>query len=55
MVSGMERADSLALDLHKWMYMQYEIGCIFVRHPEQHKKPSFYDRITWPGWKAGAV
>jgi aromatic-L-amino-acid decarboxylase len=41
MVSGMERADSLALDLHKWMYMQYEIGCIFVRHPEQHKSTFF--------------
>ena len=43
LVSGMERADSLALDLHKWMYMQYEIGCILVRHPEQHKK-TFYLR-----------
>ncbi|MCJ7536564.1 MAG: aminotransferase class V-fold PLP-dependent enzyme [Anaerolineales bacterium] len=40
-VSGMARADSLALDLHKWMYMQYEIGCIFVRHPEHHKETFF--------------
>ncbi|MBN1244263.1 aminotransferase class I/II-fold pyridoxal phosphate-dependent enzyme [Candidatus Bathyarchaeota archaeon] len=37
-VAGMERADSLALDLHKWMYMPYEIGCILVRHEEQHRK-----------------
>jgi len=26
LVSGLERADSLAFDLHKWMYMPYEIG-----------------------------
>jgi glutamate/tyrosine decarboxylase-like PLP-dependent enzyme len=43
MLNGMEKADSLALDLHKWMYMQYEIGCILVRHTEHHKK-SFYLR-----------
>jgi glutamate/tyrosine decarboxylase-like PLP-dependent enzyme len=41
LVRGMERADSLALDLHKWMYMQYEIGCILVRHPDQHKQTFF--------------
>ena len=32
----MERADSLALDLHKWMYMPYEIGCVLVRREEDH-------------------
>ncbi len=37
-VAGIERADSLALDLHKWMYMPYEIGCILVRDEEQHRK-----------------
>jgi aromatic-L-amino-acid decarboxylase len=37
-VVGLERADSLALDLHKWMYMPYEIGCVLVRHEEQHLK-----------------
>jgi aromatic-L-amino-acid decarboxylase len=37
-VVGIERADSLALDLHKWMYMPYEIGCILVRHEKQHRK-----------------
>jgi aromatic-L-amino-acid decarboxylase len=34
---GMERADSLAFDLHKWMYMPYEIGCVLVRHEEDHR------------------
>jgi len=37
-VAGMERADSLALDLHKWMSMPYEVGCVLVRHEEQHRK-----------------
>jgi aromatic-L-amino-acid decarboxylase len=37
-VVGIEQADSLALDLHKWMYMPYEIGCILVRHEGQHRK-----------------
>ena len=37
-VAGMERADSLALDLHKWMYLPYEIGCILVRKEEYHRK-----------------
>jgi aromatic-L-amino-acid/L-tryptophan decarboxylase len=35
-VKGLSRADSLAFDLHKWMYLPYEIGCILVRHPEEH-------------------
>jgi glutamate/tyrosine decarboxylase-like PLP-dependent enzyme len=37
-VAGIERVDSLALDLHKWMYMPYEIGCVLVRSEEQHRK-----------------
>jgi glutamate/tyrosine decarboxylase-like PLP-dependent enzyme len=36
-VAGMERADSLALDLHKWMYMPYEIGCVLVRRSDVHR------------------
>ncbi|MEM8532691.1 MAG: aminotransferase class V-fold PLP-dependent enzyme, partial [Chloroflexota bacterium] len=28
---GMERADSLAIDPHKWMYVPIECGCVFVR------------------------
>jgi glutamate/tyrosine decarboxylase-like PLP-dependent enzyme len=37
LLRGMERADSLAFDLHKWMYMPYEVGCALVRHPESHR------------------
>ncbi len=37
-VVGIELADSLALDLHKWMYMPYEIGCVLVREEKHHRK-----------------
>jgi glutamate/tyrosine decarboxylase-like PLP-dependent enzyme len=36
-LTGMERADSLAFDLHKWMYVPYEAGCILVRDAAAHR------------------
>lgn len=36
-VQGMERADSVAFDMHKWMYLQYEVGCTLVRDAEAHR------------------
>jgi glutamate/tyrosine decarboxylase-like PLP-dependent enzyme len=38
LVAGMERADSLAFDLHKWMYLPFEIACVLVRDPELHRQ-----------------
>jgi len=37
-LSGIERADSVALDLHKWMHIPFEAGCVLVRHDEAHRK-----------------
>ena len=37
-VTGMERADSLAFDLHKWGYLPFEIACALVRNPEHHRR-----------------
>jgi glutamate/tyrosine decarboxylase-like PLP-dependent enzyme len=34
----MQRADSLALDLHKWMNLPYAIGCILVRSESNHRQ-----------------
>jgi glutamate/tyrosine decarboxylase-like PLP-dependent enzyme len=36
-VAGMERADSLAFDLHKWMYVPFEAGCTLVRDEAAHR------------------
>ena len=37
LLRGMEQADSLAFDLHKWMCMPYDVGCALVRWPEKHR------------------
>jgi aromatic-L-amino-acid/L-tryptophan decarboxylase len=36
LVRGVEQADSLAFDLHKWIYLPFEIGCVLVRDPQLH-------------------
>jgi glutamate/tyrosine decarboxylase-like PLP-dependent enzyme len=33
---GMERADSLSFDLHKWMYVNYEAAVVLVRSKDHH-------------------
>jgi len=33
-VAGLESADSVAFDLHKWGYMPYEVGVALTRHPD---------------------
>ncbi|MFT9258685.1 MAG: pyridoxal-dependent decarboxylase, partial [Acetobacter sp.] len=33
LVRGMERADSLAFDFHKWAQVPYDAGCVLVRDP----------------------
>jgi len=38
LVTGMERADSLAFDLHKWMYLTYPIGCILVKDADAQRQ-----------------
>lgn len=35
-VKGMERADSVAFDLHKWGSMPFECACVLVRDPAVH-------------------
>jgi aromatic-L-amino-acid/L-tryptophan decarboxylase len=37
LLTGMERADSIALDLHKWMHIPFEAGCAIVRSDKAHR------------------
>jgi len=37
LVAGLDQADSVAFDLHKWLYMPYEVGCTLVRDQQAHR------------------
>jgi aromatic-L-amino-acid decarboxylase len=43
LLRGMEQADSLAFDLHKWMCMPYDVGCALVRSPQAHRHTFTYE------------
>jgi len=45
-VKGMERADSVGFDLHKWMYLPFECACLLVRDGEAHDK-TFVNTATY--------
>lgn len=36
-VEGIERADSIAFDFHKWLHVTYDCGCALVRRRDAHK------------------
>jgi glutamate/tyrosine decarboxylase-like PLP-dependent enzyme len=40
LLAGLELADSLSLDPHKWMFQPYEIGCVLVRDRD-HLRETF--------------
>ena len=59
-LSGIERADSVALDLHKWMHIPFEAGCVLVRHDEAHRKtfsltPEYLEHDNTRGLAAGRL
>lgn len=59
LVRGIESADSVAFDLHKWGYLPFEVGCTLVRHADVHRDtfaaaPSYLG-ATARGLAAGGV
>lgn len=54
---GLERADSVTLDPHKWLFIPYECGCLLVRDPEKLRRvfslSAPYLRGTLPGEYTG--
>lgn len=36
-LKALEKADSLAFDFHKWLYVNYEVGCVLIRDGKAHR------------------
>ncbi|WP_190809495.1 pyridoxal-dependent decarboxylase [Flagellimonas sp. S3867] len=43
---GMERADSIALDFHKWLYQPFEAGCTLVRNWDNLRR-TYYKKAAY--------
>jgi glutamate/tyrosine decarboxylase-like PLP-dependent enzyme len=50
LVTGIERADSIATDGHKWLNVPYDSGIVLTAHPESHQRallvPAHYIQMT---------
>jgi aromatic-L-amino-acid decarboxylase len=57
-LSGLERADSIAFDFHKWGQVPYDAGFVLIRDRQQHfdtfASPAAYLRRERRGMAAGA-
>lgn len=47
---GIEKADSIALDYHKWLYQQFEVGGFLVRDWSLLKKSFYYEAEYLKGY-----
>lgn len=58
-VAGLEQADSLGFDLHKWGDLPFECACVLVRDPEVHRAafaaPASYLTAATRGVIAGGL
>ena len=46
LLKGLNRADSIALDPHKWLFIPYEAGCVLVKNPADIRD-TFYMHATY--------
>ena len=42
-LKGLNRADSIALDPHKWLFIPYEAGCVLIKNPKDILDTFFMD------------
>jgi glutamate/tyrosine decarboxylase-like PLP-dependent enzyme len=52
-VQGLERADSVTVDPHKWFFQAYDVGALVVRHGRDlsatfHRSPEYYRGAAVP-------
>lgn len=48
LTAGMDQADSLSVDAHKWLNVPYDGGLVFTRHPEAHGAAMTLDASYYP-------
>ncbi len=54
-LQGIDKADSIAFDFHKWMHVSYAAGCLLVREGDQHRQTfetsAAYYRMKHAAWR----
>jgi glutamate/tyrosine decarboxylase-like PLP-dependent enzyme len=55
LLAGIERADSLVLDPHKWLFQPYEIGAVLLREPGLLARAFTLDGAYLRDTRGGAV
>jgi aromatic-L-amino-acid decarboxylase len=59
LIGGIERADSIAFDFHKWAHVPYDAGFVLVRDPAAHRRgfgsSEAYLRRSPSGLAAGEI
>ena len=43
---GIDLADSLALDFHKWLYQPFEVGCLLVKNWDLMQR-SYFQKASY--------